>query len=109
MSFRRFSNVVEFWQYVSSDPDLSGVIIDNFLGILSSSCVYEVPSEGSANNAHHQNIATQQPFAIFCALKEIFAGKEIQKVVIHEILTCCDIHLMNKFYIFRIGAEATLL
>lgn len=60
---------------MSSDAELTGVIIDHFLNILSSSCLYEAPVDSSGNNNHdRQNIATHQPFAIFCALKEIFSG-----------------------------------
>lgn len=72
------SNVVEFWQFVSNDAELSGYVIDHFLSILSSSCLYEAPGENQGTN--RQNIATHQPFAIFCALKEILAGKQIKGV-----------------------------
>lgn len=72
------SNVVEFWQCVSNDAELSGFIIDHFLSILSSSCLYEVPGENQSID--RQNIATHQPFAIFCALREILGGKQIQGV-----------------------------
>lgn len=58
--------------------ELSGFIIDHFLGILSSSCLYEVSGEKLGPN--QQNMATHQPFAIFCALKEIFHGKGIHGV-----------------------------
>lgn len=77
------SNVVDFWQFVSIDAQLSGIIIDHFLGILSSSCLYEVSNEGG-NKSDRQNIAIHQPFAIFCALKEMFGSKEIQSVCQRE-------------------------
>lgn len=72
------SNIIEFWQCVSSQAELSGFIIDHFLGILNSSCLYEVSAEKAGPS--NQNIATHQPFAIFCALKEIVQGKEIRVV-----------------------------
>lgn len=72
------SNVVEYWQCVSNDAELSGYIIDHFLSILSSSCLYE--DHGENLGTDRQNIATHQPFAIYCALKEILAGKQIQGV-----------------------------
>lgn len=79
ITFRNiFSNIIEFWQCVAQQPELSGLIIDHFLGILSSSCLYEVSTEKSGPN--NQNVATHQPFAIFCALKEIVQGKSIQTV-----------------------------
>lgn len=71
-----FSNVIEFWQYVSNDSVLAGTIIDHFLNTLSSSCLYE-SHEGASDR---QNIATVQPFAIFCALHEMMPGKEITNV-----------------------------
>lgn len=72
-----FSNIIEFWKCVSTQAELSGFIIDHFLGILSSSCLYESGERAGPNN---QNIATHQPFAIFCALKEILQGEEIHAV-----------------------------
>lgn len=78
VTFDIFSNIVEFWQCVAQQAELSGFIIDHFLGILSSSCLYEVPGEKTGPS--YQNIATHQPFAIFCALKEIVHGNTIQAV-----------------------------
>lgn len=77
IAFLIFSNIIEFWQCVATQAELSGFIIDHFLGILSSSCLYEIPGEKSGPSL--QNIATHQPFAIFCALKEIVQGKEIRQ------------------------------
>lgn len=86
--FITFSNIIEFWQCVSSQAELSGYIIDHFLGILSSSCLYE---SGEKMGQNHQNIATHQPFAIFCALKEILRGNEIHAV------SCIEFPLNNNF------------
>lgn len=69
-------NVIEFWQYVSSDHELAGSLIDHFLNVLSSSCLYETHE---ANE--RQNIATAQPFAIFCALREMMPVKELSNVI----------------------------
>lgn len=79
--------MIEFWQCVALDGELSGYVIDYFLGLISSSCLYEV----SENSNGNQNMATHQPFAIFCALKEIVSGKEIQTVRFTNIV----IHLFN--------------
>ncbi|XP_055840897.1 maestro heat-like repeat-containing protein family member 1 isoform X1 [Episyrphus balteatus] len=68
-------NVVEYWHTICLDPDLTGLILDNFLGILSSSCLYE-PNEGSGDR---QKIASVPPFAIFCAMREMFPCKEIHE------------------------------
>lgn len=86
-----FSNIVEFWQCVATQADLSGFMIDHFLGILSSSCLYEV--SGEKTGPGYQNVATHQPFAIFCALKEIVQGKNIQPV------SCLSSHLFNFLFI----------
>lgn len=85
------SNIVEFWQCVATQADLSGFMIDHFLGILSSSCLYEV--SGEKTGPGYQNVATHQPFAIFCALKEIVQGKNIQPV------SCLSSHLFNFLFI----------
>lgn len=71
------SDITEFWRCVAVQPELTGFIIDHFVGILNSSCLYEVSEK---SGPHNQNIATHQPFAIFCALKEIVQGKEIKTV-----------------------------
>lgn len=86
------SNVIEFWQYVSTDNILTGTIIDHFLSTLSSSCLYESSDGGGSDR---QNIATIQPFAIFCALREIMPGKEASAVcnmAYHYIYVVLDTH-----------------
>lgn len=75
------SNIIEFWQCVATQAELSGFVIDHFLGILGSSCLYEFSGEKAG--PHNQNIATHQPFAIFCALNEILQGNEIHAVSHH--------------------------
>lgn len=67
-------NLIEYWQLICCDLELVGTILDNFLAMLSTSCLYE-PDEAKDDT---QRIATVQPFAIFCALKEIFACREVQ-------------------------------
>lgn len=69
------TNIIEFWQCVATHAELSSYVIDYFLGILSSSCLYEVSGEKSGPNT--QNVATHQSFAIFCVLNEILQGKNI--------------------------------
>lgn len=89
---------MEYWQCVSNDAELSGYIIDHFLSILSSSCLYEVPGENQGTD--RQNLATHQPFAIFCALKEILAGKQIQGVSLSSFQSM-DIQNFNQTFEFR--------
>lgn len=62
---------------LSLDLDLAGVIIDNFLTILNSSCLYEQQDDTKDNR---QKVATFQPFAIICAFKEMFLVQEIAPV-----------------------------
>lgn len=69
------SNIVEFWQCVATHAELSSFMIDHFLGILSSSCLYEVSGEKSGPS--NQNTATHQSFAVFCVLNEILQRKNI--------------------------------
>lgn len=69
------STVIEFWQCVAKEAELTGFIIDHFLGTLASSCLYEVNGEAP----DRQNTATHQPFAIFCALHELLSGSEIKE------------------------------
>uniref|UniRef100_T1H3N0 Maestro-like HEAT-repeats domain-containing protein n=1 Tax=Megaselia scalaris TaxID=36166 RepID=T1H3N0_MEGSC len=68
-------NVVKYWNTVCLNEELTAQIIDNFLAILMASCLYE-PSNDNAGD--RQKIASVQPFAIFCAMREIFPSKEIK-------------------------------
>lgn len=66
-------NVLEFWRIVSYDADLSGVVMDNFVGHLNSTCLYEQLELADVRKA-----ATAQPFAIICAFHEIFKSDQIK-------------------------------
>lgn len=66
---------------MATDAVLAGTIIDYFLSTLTSSCLYE-PREGGGDR---QNIATVQPFAILCALREMMPGKELTNVSTTEL------------------------
>ncbi|ALC48518.1 c11.1 [Drosophila busckii] len=74
-------HLVEYWHLVCNDPELTGIMLDNFLQLLSGACLHE-PHELPAAG---QRLASIQPFAIFCAL--------------HEMLPCKDIHdqLQSRF------------
>lgn len=69
--------MVKYWNTVCLNEELTAQIIDNFLAILMASCLYE-PSNDNAGD--RQKIASVQPFAIFCAMREIFPSKEIKNV-----------------------------
>lgn len=66
-------NVLEFWRIVSYDAELSGIVMDNFIGHIKSTCLYEQLELNDARKA-----ATAQPFAIICALNEIFKSDQIK-------------------------------
>ncbi|XP_075158391.1 maestro heat like repeat family protein c11.1 isoform X1 [Haematobia irritans] len=67
-------NIVEYWHLICTDSDLTGVLLENFLQILSSACIFE-QNEACVDR---QKIASVQPFAIFCALNEMMASKDIK-------------------------------
>lgn len=69
--------MVEYWHTVCLNKELTAQIIDNFLAILLASCLYEPSNE---NTGDRQKIASVQPFAIFCAMREMFPCKEIKEV-----------------------------
>ncbi|XP_062140957.1 maestro heat-like repeat-containing protein family member 1 [Drosophila sulfurigaster albostrigata] len=68
-------HLVEYWHLVCNDPDLTGLMLDNFLQLLSGASLAE-PAESQQTD--RQRLASVPPFAIFCAL--------------HEMLPCKDIH-----------------
>lgn len=69
--------MVDYWRAICLNTELTAQIIDNFLAILMASCLYEPSNE---NAGDRQKIASVQPFAIFCAMKEMFISKEIKDV-----------------------------
>lgn len=68
-------NIVEYWHLICSDGDLTGILLEHFLQILSSSCLFE-PNEPCVDR---QKIASVQPFAIFCALNEMMPCKDVNE------------------------------
>uniref|UniRef100_A0A1L8DCH9 Putative heat repeat-containing protein 7a n=1 Tax=Nyssomyia neivai TaxID=330878 RepID=A0A1L8DCH9_9DIPT len=70
------TNVAQFWKTLCSDQELTGTIIDNFLQTLATSCLYEPVDQNKKDDRN--KIATIQPFAIICALKEILPCTEMQ-------------------------------
>lgn len=74
-------HLVEYWHLVCNDPELTGLMLDNFLQLLSGACLYE-PSDGTSTAAtsDRQRLASVPPFAIFCALHEMMPCKDIHDV-----------------------------
>lgn len=80
-----FSNVVEYWRTITIDNELSGIVLDNFLTILSSSCLYEQTGLSQHDTVAYKDdklpqIATIHPFSIVCAMHEMFLCVEIKSV-----------------------------
>ncbi|KAG5684005.1 hypothetical protein PVAND_013258 [Polypedilum vanderplanki] len=70
-------NVCEYWHTLTSDHNLTGIIIDNFL-----ESIFEVPlydnCQGSneKDNDKVQKVLAHYPFAVICALREIVFSKD---------------------------------
>lgn len=60
---------------MSYDAELCAIVIDNFLQILTSTCLYE-PQD--SNEDVYRKAVTVQPFAIICALNEIFKSDQVK-------------------------------
>uniref|UniRef100_A0A1A9WCB3 Uncharacterized protein n=1 Tax=Glossina brevipalpis TaxID=37001 RepID=A0A1A9WCB3_9MUSC len=60
-------NIVEYWHLICKDRDLTSILLDNFLQVLSSSSPYEI----NEAPVERQKIANVQSFAIFCALHKM--------------------------------------
>jgi len=67
-------HLVEYWHLVCNDPELTGLMLDNFLQLLSGASLSE-PQDGE-----RQRLASVPPFAIFCALHEMMPCKDIHDV-----------------------------
>lgn len=70
-------NVVDYWRTVARDGELSGIILDNFIGTVTTSCLYEQQHQDKPNDAH--KVVTLQPFSIVCVLTELFKSQEIKQ------------------------------
>lgn len=90
-----FRNIVEYWHLICSDGDLTGILLENFLQILSSSCLFE-PNEPCVDR---QKIASVQPFAIFCALNEMMACKDINEVNLNLFINKLYLHILMLQFI----------
>ncbi|XP_017099571.2 maestro heat-like repeat-containing protein family member 1 [Drosophila bipectinata] len=72
-------SLVEYWHLVCSDPELTGLMLDNFLQLLSGAALQEGGGSETPSSQERQKIASAQPFAIFCALHEMLPCKDIKE------------------------------
>lgn len=89
-------NIVEYWHLICTDGELTGILLEHFLQILSSSCLYE-PNEPCVDR---QKIASVQPFAIFCALHKMMPCKDVKEVCTTDLLISKFLLFINYYYIF---------
>uniref|UniRef100_A0A182KBM8 HEAT repeat protein n=1 Tax=Anopheles christyi TaxID=43041 RepID=A0A182KBM8_9DIPT len=74
-------HVIEYWKTLTMDPDLSGIILDNFIGAVTSTCLYEQPQQQQQQpdpTDDATRTATLPPFAIVCVLREMFQCAELK-------------------------------
>ncbi|KAH8303311.1 hypothetical protein KR059_006711 [Drosophila kikkawai] len=69
-------HLVEYWHLVCTDSELTGLMLDIFLQLLSGAALQE--GGGGGQEAERQRLASGQPFAIFCALHEMLPCKDIK-------------------------------
>ncbi|KAH8408933.1 hypothetical protein KR009_004065 [Drosophila setifemur] len=72
------SHLVEYWHLVCNDPELTGLMLDNFLQLLSGASLQEGGHQETPSATERQKLASGQPFAIFCALHEMLPCKDIK-------------------------------
>lgn len=72
-------HLVEYWHLVCNDAELTGLMLDNFLQLLSGAGLCET-QDGSGLPNDRQRLASVQPFAIFCAMHEMMPCKDIHDV-----------------------------
>lgn len=70
-------NIIDYWRTVAWDAELTGIILDNFIGTVTTSCLYEQQHQDKPNDA--QKVVTLQPFSIVCVLNELFKSQEIKQ------------------------------
>ncbi|XP_055586615.1 maestro heat-like repeat-containing protein family member 1 [Uranotaenia lowii] len=70
-------NVLEFWRTITLDPELAGIIIDNFIGTVTTSCLYEQQHQDKPRD-EAQKAVTLLPFSIICVFNELFKSQDIK-------------------------------
>lgn len=73
-------HLVEYWHLVCNDPELTGLMLDIFLQLLSGASLQEGGGGQESTVTERQKLASGQPFAIFCALHEMLPCKDIKEV-----------------------------
>lgn len=91
-------NLVEYWHLVCNDPELTGLMLDNFLQLLSGAALQEGGGSETPSSQERQKIASAQPFAIFCALHEMLPCKDIKEVSLDCPPTCILCLTCHLFY-----------
>ncbi|XP_058812220.1 maestro heat-like repeat-containing protein family member 1 [Topomyia yanbarensis] len=70
-------NVIDYWRTITLDAELTGIILDNFIGTVTTSCLYEQQHQDKPRE-DAQKAVTLPPFAIICVLNEIFRSQDIK-------------------------------
>ncbi|XP_055537388.1 maestro heat-like repeat-containing protein family member 1 isoform X2 [Wyeomyia smithii] len=70
-------NVIDYWRTITLDAELTGIILENFIGTVTTSCLYEQQHQDKPRD-DSQKAVTLPPFTIICVLNEMFKCKEIR-------------------------------
>ncbi|XP_053688196.1 maestro heat-like repeat-containing protein family member 1 [Sabethes cyaneus] len=70
-------NVIDYWRTITLDAELTGIILDNFTGTVTTSCLYEQQHQDKPRD-DSQKAVTLPPFTIICVLNEMFKCNEIK-------------------------------
>ncbi|XP_056020899.1 maestro heat-like repeat-containing protein family member 1 isoform X2 [Ostrea edulis] len=89
------SDMVEIWQTLSQDPQITTAMIDQMLGMLHKSLPYEERN----NEEEITRTATSTPMAVTCAMKIIFDCEETEEQVVKAY------HTLMGALMLRIGSS----
>lgn len=70
-------NVIDYWRIITLDAELTGIILDNFIGAVTTSCLYEQQHQENPRD-DAQKAVTLMPFSIICVFYEIFKCHDIK-------------------------------
>ncbi|KAK7500196.1 hypothetical protein BaRGS_00008419, partial [Batillaria attramentaria] len=109
------SEVVEIWQILSQDPQLTTAMLDHFLELLQKSLPYEEKAD-PRDKTKFVRTATTVPLAVTFALVEIFKMEETTEQVhklYHRLFAACLIRLgiaieAMKTFLERVGSKDLL-
>lgn len=90
--------MIEYWRTLTTDKDLFGIVLDNFLQALYNTAPYD--NAGDSKDDKMLKTLTHMPFAIICAIKEFFSVEKNESIGVSVFSVCSEFFLNKILKIF---------